>query len=140
LILKLTKPSKPSQPDFESLKRGLDEFNEVFTGEVYAETVASFVKDQNGGVLGGILGEINWDWMYIKGLWVDEKIRNDRWGSRLLQSLEQYAATKDVYGIRLETSTFQALDFYLKNNYSVFAELPNMPKGHTSYFLKKVDI
>lgn len=138
--MKLTTPSKPSQPDFESLKRGLDEYNEVFTGKVYSETVASFVKDQNGCVLGGILGEINWDWMYIRGLWVDEKIRNDKWGSKLLQSLEQYAASKDVYGIRLETSTFQALDFYLKNNYSVFAELANMPKGHTSYFLKKVDI
>lgn len=49
--------------------------------------------------------------MYIKGLWVDEKIRNDRWGSRLLQNLEQYAASKNVIGIRLETSTFQALDF-----------------------------
>ncbi len=138
--MKLTIPSKPSPSDFDSLKRGLDEYNEKFTGEVHSETVASFVKDQHGLVLGGILGEINWDWMYIRGLWVDEKIRKDRWGSRLLQNLEQYAGSKGVYGIRLETSTFQALDFYLKNNYSVFAELSNMPRDHTSYFLKKVDI
>ena len=139
-IMKLSYPSKPSESDFESLKQGLNNYNELFTGEVYSETVASFVKDENGCVLGGILGEIDWDWMYIRGLWIDEKIRKDGWGSRLLHSLEHYAATKDVYGVRLETTTFQALDFYLKNNYSVFAELENMPKGHTSYFLNKVDL
>lgn len=138
--MKLSKPSKPNNLDFEFLKQGLDGYNELFTGEVHSETIASFVRDEQDSVVGGILGEINWDWMYIKGLWIDEKIRNDNWGSRLLQNLEKYAKSKDVFGIRLETTTFQALDFYLKNGYSVFAELPNMPKGHTSYFLKKIDI
>jgi len=136
--MKLSKPSKPTESEFEALKLGLDQYNERFTGEVFSETVSSFVKDENGAVFGGILGEVNWDWMYIRGLWVDEQARNERWGSKLLQNLEQYAAIKRVYGIRLETTTFQALDFYVKNGYSVFAELPNMPQGHTSYFLKKI--
>ena len=135
--MKLTKPSKPNDFDFESLKQGLDEYNESFTGQVLSETVASFVKDENGSVLGGILGEINWDWLYIRGLWVDERVRNDSWGSKLLRSLELHAISQGVLGIRLETTTFQALDFYKKYGYSEFAELPNMPKGHTSYFLKK---
>jgi len=138
--VKLTKPSKPTDSDFESLKLGLDKYNELYTGEVNSETVSCFVKDQNDIVYGGILGEINWDWMYIRGLWIDESIRNENWGSKLLQNLEQYSASKDVYGVRLETTTFQALDFYIKNGYSVFAELPNMPRGHTSYFLKKIGV
>ena len=136
-IMKLTKPSKPNDSEFESLKRGLNEYNESFTGQTHSETVATFLKDENGSVVGGILGEINWDWLYIKGLWVDQNIRNDNWGSKLLRSLELHAISKDVLGIRLETTTFQALDFYKKNDYSIFAELQNMPKGHTSYFLKK---
>ena len=135
--MKLTTPAKASEQEFESLKAGLTEYNESFTGPVFSEEVSSFVKNESGDVVAGILGEINWDWMYIKGLWVDERIRKDGWGGTLLENLEQYALSKGILNVRLETTTFQALDFYLKCGYSVFAELPNMPKGHTSYFLRK---
>ena len=135
--MKLTIPSKPNEQEFESLKIGLTEYNESFTGPVFSENISSFVKNESGEVIGGILGEINWDWMYIKGLWVDESIRKGGWGGKLLENLEQYALSKGIPNVRLETTTFQALDFYLKCGYTVFGELPNMPKGHTSYFLRK---
>ena len=135
--MKLTKPSSPDELDFESLKIGLTNYNESFTGSVFTEKVSSFVKDEAGLVVGGILGEINWNWMHIQGLWIDDKIRKGGWGSKLLVSLEHYAVSKEVFNVRLETTSFQALDFYLKSGYSIFGELPNMPKGHTSYFLQK---
>lgn len=99
--------------------------------------VSIFIKDDQGIVLGGIVGEIAWDWMLIQGLWVDESIRAKGWGGKLLSALEQHSFSKKIIGIRLETTTFQALDFYLKFGYNIFGELPNMPKGHTCYFLQK---
>lgn len=135
--MKITSVLPPSESDFESLKSGLNNYNELFTGSVFTETVASFVNSEAGYVVGGILGEINWGWMHIRGLWVDETIRNGGWGTTLLDSLEQYALSKGISNVRLETTTFQALDFYLKAGYSVFGELPNMPMGHISYFLQK---
>ena len=51
--------------------------------------------------------------------------------------MEEYAISKGITNIRLETTSFQALDFYITSGYTVFAELPDMPNGHTSYFLKK---
>lgn len=135
--MELTKPLPPETQDFEVLKLGLTNYNESFTGSVLREKVSSFVKDESGVVVGGILGEINWNWMHIQGLWVDEAFRKDGWGSKLIENLEQYALSKSIANIRLETTTFQALDFYLKLGYSVFGELPNMPLGHTSYFLQK---
>ncbi len=51
--------------------------------------------------------------------------------------MEEYALSKNTTNIRLETTTFQALGFYVKAGYSVFGELADMPKGHTSYFLQK---
>ena len=135
--MKLTPALPPNEIDFESLKLGLTNYNERFTGSVLSEKVASFVKSEAGLVVGGILGEINWNWMHIQGLWVDEASRKNHWGSKLLANIEQYALSKDISNIRLETTTFQALDFYLKSGYSVFGELPNMPLGHTSYFLQK---
>jgi len=135
--MQITSPLPPQDNDFEALKAGLTGYNESFTGSVFSEKVASFVKDDSGNVVGGILGEINWNWMHIQGLWVDENIRKKGWGFKLLTEMEEYALSKNTKNIRLETTTFQALGFYRKLGYSVFGELPNMPYGHTSYFLKK---
>ena len=135
--MELTKPLSPENQDFEVLKQGLTDYNESFTGSVLREKVSSFVKSESGLVVGGIVGEINWNWMHIQGLWVDETIRNSGWGSKLIEEFEAYALSKGIANIRLETTTFQALDFYLNLGYSIFGELPDMPSGHTSYFLQK---
>lgn len=135
--MKITPVAPPDDNDFESLRKGLTQFNESFTGPVFRERIASFIKSVDGSVLGGILGEINWNWLHIQGLWVDEAAQGGGWGSELMLNLERYALSKGIVNIRVETSSFQALDFYLKLGYTVFAELPDMPQGHTSYFLKK---
>ncbi|MBL4585152.1 MAG: GNAT family N-acetyltransferase [Pseudomonadales bacterium] len=133
----LTIPLPPEDADFKALEAGLTQYNESFTGLVLNEKISSFVKTEDGLVVGGILAQINWDWMHVQGLWIDDSIRADGWGSKLMAKLEQYALTKGIAHIRLETTSFQALDFYLKLGYSVFGELPDMPAGHTSYFLQK---
>ena len=135
--MQVTEPQAPKECEFEALRVGLTQFNESFTGPVFREKVTSFVKSDSGEILGGILGEINWNWMHVQGLWVDESLRNGGWGSKLLSALETYALTKNTHNIRLETTTFQALDFYLKMGYSIFGQLEDMPQGHTSYFLQK---
>jgi len=133
----LTNPLPPEDGDFEALRTGLTKFNESFTGAVFREKISSFLKDDSGKIVGGILGEINWGWLHIQGLWIDESIRKGGWGTKLLLRMEDYALSKNTTSIRLETTTFQALEFYIKSGYSVFGELPNMPQGYTSYFLQK---
>jgi ribosomal protein S18 acetylase RimI-like enzyme len=135
--MKLTSPAAPQANDFAALKAGLTGYNESFTGTVFKEKISSFLKDDTGIIVGGILSEINWNWMHIQGLWVDESVRMKGWGAKLLSLMEDYALSKNTTNIRLETTTFQALEFYVKAGYSVFGELPNMPQGHTSYFLQK---
>lgn len=135
--MKITKPIPAQDNDFEALKIGLNTYNESFTGPTHKETVLSFLKNDSGIVMGGILGEINWNWMHIQGLWVDENLRNNGWGTKLLLEMERYAFSKNTLNVRLETTSFQALDFYANAGYSIFAELPHMPQGHTSYFLQK---
>lgn len=87
--------------------------------------------------MGGILGEIKWGWLYIEGLWVSDTVRSKGLGTALLKKLESYAFNKGIVNFRLETTSFQALNFYQKNDYIVFGQLPDMPPTHTSYFLKK---
>lgn len=137
--MQLTTPQLPQDNEFEALRNGLNGFNEAVTGHHYRERIASFIKDEEGSVLGGILGEIKWGWLHIEGLWVDDTLRRDGWGGRLLGAMEQYAQSKGISNYHLETTSFQALPFYQKQGYEVFGQLPDMPPGHISYFLKKQD-
>jgi len=56
----------------------------------------------------------------------------------LLEAAEQEAVKRGCRYAHVETHTFQAVDFYHKHGYIIFGELPDLPKGYTKYFLKKV--
>ena len=86
--MELTNPLPPQDNEFEALKTGLTEYNESYTGSVFREKVSSFVKNDSGIIVGGVLGEINWNWMHIQGLWIDENIRKGGWGTKLLSCME----------------------------------------------------
>ncbi|RQM62664.1 GNAT family N-acetyltransferase [Aeromonas enteropelogenes] len=135
--MQLTPPQTSQDHEFAALRSGLNGFNEAVTGHHHRERIASFIKDEDGVVLGGILGEIKWGWLHIEELWIDESIRRDGWGGRLLGAMEQYAQSQGITNYHLETTSFQALPFYQKQGYEVFGQLPDMPPGHVSYFLKK---
>ncbi|MEW7866802.1 GNAT family N-acetyltransferase [Aeromonas diversa] len=135
--MQLTPPQPPQDHEFEALRSGLNGYNEAVTSHLHRERIASFIKDAEGVVLGGILGEIKWGWLHIEGLWVDDAIRQAGWGARLLTAMEQYAQSQGITNFHLETTSFQALPFYQKQGYEVFGQLPDMPPGHVSYFLKK---
>jgi ribosomal protein S18 acetylase RimI-like enzyme len=70
-------------------------------------------------------------------LWVNEKYRGQGIGSDLLKEIEAAAMTKGFYGSHLETTDFQAAEFYRKNGYEVFGELEGKPEGHTWFYMKK---
>lgn len=133
----VTSAAIPAEEDYEALRLGLNSYNQIYTDEPLREKLACFLKDESGTILGGILGELRWGWLHIQGLWVAEPLRGKGWGSRLMHQLEHSTRKKDINNFRLETTTFQALGFYRKLGYEVFGQLPDMPPGHTSFFLKK---
>ena len=51
--------------------------------------------------------------------------------------MEDYAISKQIKNAHLETTSFQAVDFYKKNGYEIFGKLNEKPPGHISYFLQK---
>ncbi|MCH7370936.1 GNAT family N-acetyltransferase [Aeromonas sp. MR16] len=136
--MKLTQPLRPDARDLDALRIGLSGYNQAIAGTHLREQIASFIKDERGEVLGGILADIKWGWLHVDWLWIDERIRKDGWGGRLLATMEEYAQSKGITRFHLETTSFQALLFYQKQGYTVFGELPDMPPGHITYFLKKL--
>ncbi|AWA08259.1 GNAT family N-acetyltransferase [Aeromonas hydrophila] len=135
----LTPPQPPAEQDVDALRIGLSGYNISQAGTHLREHIASFIKDDAGKVHGGITADLKWGWLHVDWLWIDERIRQDGWGGRLLATMEQYARSKGINNFHLETTSFQALPFYQKQGYQVFGELPDMPPGHTTYFLRKME-
>lgn len=126
--------------DVKAIERGLHAFNLAHLGEdvIYDyHQLAVIARDAEGEIVGGIHGELCWDWLYLKTMWVAGTHRGKGIGTRLLAEIERAALRAGFSRAHLETTGFQALDFYLKNGYETFARLPDRPAGHTWYFMKK---
>jgi ribosomal protein S18 acetylase RimI-like enzyme len=101
------------------------------------EEVCLYLKDEHGKVRGGILSEICWNWLEIHTFMIDEDIRKSGYGTKLLCELEKIALEKECDFIKVDTLSFQALDFYKKNGYQVFGTIDNVGRDHQHYHLKK---
>lgn len=104
--------------------------------ERYSE-IHLFLKDENNKVRGGLLGEICWNWLEIHTLMIDEDIRKLGYGTKLLLEVEKIALEKNCNFIKVDTLSFQALDFYKKHGYQEFGILDNVGRDYQHYYLKK---
>jgi ribosomal protein S18 acetylase RimI-like enzyme len=127
----------PSPEDLRLVLDGLYAYNREMTGDEGPRTVAAFLRDEEGRVVGGVQGDLWGRAMHITALWVDENHRGRGYGSKLIGTLENYASEHGHPLVYLETTSFQALPFYESLGYQIFGELPEISKGHTLYFLKK---
>jgi GNAT superfamily N-acetyltransferase len=94
------------------------------------------LKNADGQIYGGIVGEICWNWLEIHYLFVDKELRKLGYGKKLLSEAEKIAKEKKCDFIKLDTLSFQALDFYIKQGFKVFGAIQNAG-SHTHYYLKK---
>ncbi|MFU2017935.1 GNAT family N-acetyltransferase [Peribacillus butanolivorans] len=101
------------------------------------EEICLFLKDDNGTVRGGILSEICWNWLEIHTFMIDEEIRKSGYGTKVLLEPEKIALEKECDFIKVDTLSFQALDFYKKNGYQVFGSIDNVGREFKHYYLKK---
>ncbi len=97
---------------------------------------AVFARIDNS-VVGGAVGLINWNWLYVSTLWVSPDQRNAGLGSRLLNELMQVGNRRGCIDVHLDTFTFQAPGFYEKLGFEQFARLDNYPDGHSRCFYRR---
>ena len=95
-----------------------------------------FLKDDDDHVCGGILGEICWNWLEIQYLFVELEYRGRGYGKKLMQEAQKIANEKQCDFIKVDTLSFQALDFYKKEGFEVFGMIENAGR-HTHYYMKK---
>ena len=96
------------------------------------------VKNDPGELLAGVQAYwVNWGILHVELIYVFEPYRHQGIASNLLRHVEQIAKQNKCHLAHLDTFDFQAKDFYLKHDYSVFGILENAPKGHSRYYMKK---
>ncbi|HEX6289449.1 MAG TPA: GNAT family N-acetyltransferase [Herpetosiphonaceae bacterium] len=136
---RITLEESPDPADTEALRQSLDAFNEAHVGPTNWRPFAVFVRDANSTIVGGLSGGTYWGWLYVEIFWLDERLRGQGYGSRLLAMAEHEAMERGCTYAHLDTMSFQALPFYERHGYSVFGVLDDMPagSGQRRFWLKK---
>jgi GNAT superfamily N-acetyltransferase len=126
-----------SAEDRETVLRGLRAFNESQIGPANHLPVHLVVRDAQREVIGGLLGDTKWGWLYVDKLWIAERARGLGLGSRLLARAEDVARERGCIGVFLSTFEHQARPFYEQRGYELFGTLDGFPAATRQYYLCK---
>ena len=129
--------ANPTEKEIEYIRASLYDFNKKIVGDDDHTPLNIVEYDDNGNIIGGILGGTYWGWMYIDILWVQSDFRRRGIGSKLLVEAEKEAARRGCHHVHLDTMSWQAPDFYKKHGYEVIGVLPDIPSGNQKYLLMK---
>ncbi|MBM6581603.1 GNAT family N-acetyltransferase [Microvirga sp. BT689] len=107
------------------------------TGPLPRIPLTLLLRDDDTSVRGGIRGNIALYWLQVDHFWVDEALRGQGHGSRLLDKAEEAARMRGAIGAQLTTSTFQAEGFYRKHGYAEIGRLKDRPPGYDRIWMAK---
>lgn len=104
--------------------RQLREFNYGYVGEYPEEQYIRLnARDSQGQVVGGLRAVVAMYWLRVEVLWVNEVVRGNGVGSRLLAEAERMALEMGATNAALETFEWQAPRFYEKRGYKEVARI-----------------
>ncbi len=131
--LKLERVHGPARRE---IMKGLRAFNTGVVGKSDYKPLTVTVKDK-GAIVGGVVGETYFGWMFVSLLWVSDKYRGKKLGRSLMESAEKEARKRGVRHVYLDTFSFQAPGFYKKLGYREFGRLKQFPAGHDRVWMSK---
>lgn len=134
----------PAQADLDHLGEQLKAYNNTVSPAHraarepgYIKKFAVFLRDPGGAMVGGVMAEFYWDWMFVAQLWIHADLRGQGYGQRLLALVEDEARERGIARAYIQTFSFQAKDFYARYGYRVVGALEDYPPGETFYWLRK---
>jgi len=108
-------------------------------GPAKPEPLAVLLRDpDNAAIIGGLWAISVYDWLFIDLIYVPDELRGRGIGSKLMKSAEEIADNRGCVGVRLDTYSFQASNFYEKLGYQVFGKLVEHPRGYERIYFFKV--
>ena len=128
---------KPEESAWGIIGGGVSAFNLQQAGDQDFSRICFGINGPDEEIVGGVLGEVYWDWLHLDLLWVKEELRGHGYGDNLLKQNEDEARKRGARYVYLDTFSFQAPDFYKKHGYQMFGELQDFPPSHQRHYLKK---
>ena len=127
----------PTEKEIKYIRESLNSFNKDIVGDDGHTPLNITEYDEDGNIIGGILGGTYWGWMYVDILWVHENHRHKGIGSKILRAAEKEAISRGCHHVHLDTMSWQAPNLYKKHGYEVIGVLPDIPSGNQKYLLTK---
>jgi GNAT superfamily N-acetyltransferase len=133
----LTVEENPRGEDVSVLSQGLTTHALPYTHGPGFQPLGVFLRDESGTIVGGVWGQVNWNWVHIGLVWVAEALRGTGYGRQLMTAMEHAAKERGCTAAHLDTFSYQARPFYESLEYEVFGTLDDYPRGHQRFFMKK---
>ncbi len=135
--LSMNLDSNPSPVDVGRLERGLYLFEEARLGNPGHDHFSLFIRDPVGNIHAGIDGHIMWDRVFLKTLWVAEKLRKQGLGTRLVEALEAESIRRSCKSVWLTALGARACHFYTRLGYYIYGTHEDYVKGEALISLRK---
>ena len=129
-----------THPKDEEKRKIFDElhrYNASQTNDADCPGITVFLRDAEKNLVGGLLGETYWGWLYVEFMWIEESLRGRGYGKKLLATAEREAVARGCGAAFLDTFSFQAYEFYQRCGYEEFGKLEDFPPGHQRFYMKK---
>lgn len=130
--------------DKHTLEKAIDEIFEEQNKHYFETPLEKNAEDITIGaydgkkLIGGIIARKEYQNIHVSMLAVKDDYRSRNVGSQLLIEVEKIARESDVINLTLTTKSYQAVEFYKKTGFTVYATLEDMPiKGVTKYYFNK---
>jgi GNAT superfamily N-acetyltransferase len=121
----------------QALMAGMKAFNGAAVPNLNAHKIVAAIRDDAGKVVGGVIGRLAGDSVYMEVVWTDDSVRGTGQGRAMMLLAEAEAKRLGAREAWLYTMSFQAKPFYEKLGYTQFAELNWLDGRHKRHFMRK---
>ena len=122
----------------KAINGGLRTFNEEQSGISDLRPLAVILKEPDSGeTLGGAIGRTSLGLLFLDLFFVPQVLRGVGLGTQVLRLFEDEGRRRGCRSAVLYTISFQAPEFYARNGWTRFGEIPCDPPGTSRIFMTK---
>ena len=123
-------------PRRREIVKGLRAYNVAAVGKPDHRPLTVTIRER-GKIVGGLVGETYFGWMFVGLLWVSEKHRGKGWGTSLMRGRRSGGAQSRRAQRVSGQLQFPGPAFYAKLGYREFGRLKEFPPGYDRVWMTK---